>query len=77
LVTGSAWVGFGLAAILFGAAHWYQGWTGVAVTSVMGMLFTALYLASGRLWVAIAFHAFLDLIGLVLRPALTGAWRKA
>ena len=76
LVTGGAWAGFGLAALLFGVAHWYQGWKGVAATSVMGVLFTALYLASGRLWVVVVFHAFLDLVGLVVRPALTGAWRR-
>jgi len=77
LVTGSAVAGFGLAAVLFGAAHRYQGWAGVAGTTFMALLFTALYLGSGRLWVAIAFHVFLDTIGLVVRPALTGAWRAA
>ena len=76
-VTGSAMVGFGLAALLFGLAHRYQGWRGVAATSFMALLFTALYLASGRLWVAMAFHAYLDVMGLVVRPALTGAWRVA
>ena len=76
MVTGSAGVGFALAALLFGAAHRYQGWAGMAATTVMALLFTTLYLASGRLWVAIAFHAIIDLMGLVVRPALTGAWRR-
>ena len=77
LVTGSAVAGFGLAALLFGLAHRYQGWAGVAATGFTALLFTALYLASGRLWVAMALHAFLNGMSLVVRPALTGAWRRA
>lgn len=76
LVTGSAVAGFGLAALLFAYAHRYQGWRGVAGTGVMGLLFTGLYLASGKLWVAIGFHVLLNLMGLVVRPAMTGAWRS-
>jgi membrane protease YdiL (CAAX protease family) len=75
-VTGSAMAGFGVAALLFGAAHRYQGWKGVAATTFMALLFSALYLASGRLWVGIAFHVMVDVLGLVVRPALTGAWQR-
>lgn len=67
--------GFVAAAVLFGLAHRSQGWVGMVATGVLSLLFAALYLATGRLWVAMAFHVLLDLIALVLRPALTGAWR--
>ncbi|OJU19292.1 MULTISPECIES: CPBP family intramembrane glutamic endopeptidase [unclassified Sphingomonas] len=77
LATGSALAGLLLAAILFAGAHWYQGWSGVVATGVMGLVFALLYLASGTLWFAIAAHIVVDLNALVIRPALTGAWRRA
>lgn len=75
LVTGSALAGFILAALMFAAAHRYQGIAGVIATGAMGIAFTALYLASGALWLAIAAHIVVDLNSLVIRPAITGAWR--
>ncbi len=69
-------VTFIAAILLFGAAHRYQGWIGILATTAIGALFAAVYLASGSLWVAMAFHAFIDLNGLVIRPVLTGAWRR-
>lgn len=75
LVTGSAVAAFAVPTLLFGLAHRYQGWAGVAATTAMGVLFSAIYLAGG-LWVAIACHAAMDLNGLVLRPLLMGAWRR-
>lgn len=76
LVTGSAVAAIGIAALLFGLAHRYQGRAGMAATTVTALLFTALYLASGRLWVAMAFHVLVNVMALVVRPALTGAWRS-
>lgn len=76
LVLGDALVAFVVATLLFGVAHRYQGWIGVVATSVVGALFSALYLATGSLWAAMVFHALIDLNGLVLRPAMTGAWRR-
>jgi len=77
LATGSALAGLLFATILFGSAHWYQGWSGVIATGVMGLIFALLYLSSGMLWLAIAAHIVVDLNALVIRPALTGAWRRA
>ena len=77
LATGSALAGLLFATILFAAAHWYQGWAGVIATGVMGLIFALLYLSSGMLWLAIAAHIVVDLTALVIRPALTGAWRRA
>jgi len=70
LVTGNAALAFVAAAIVFGLAHVYQGWVGVAATGVLGLLFTGLYLWSGGLAVPIALHVFIDLMALVARPTL-------
>lgn len=73
----SALLAFGIAALVFGGMHLYQGWVGVVATMVVGGLMTAAYLMSGALWVAMLLHVLLDLNGLVLRPLLMGAWRSA
>jgi len=64
-----------IAILLFGLAHAYQGRRGVAVTTLVGALFTAMYLMSGSLAVAMLFHVMIDLMSLVVRPAIRGAWR--
>jgi membrane protease YdiL (CAAX protease family) len=75
LVTGNAWLAFALAAVVFGLAHCYQGMTGVVATTIIGLVLTALYLASGSLWLAVLLHIVIDLVGLVVRPVLSGAVR--
>lgn len=74
-VSGSAWFGFLGATALFGFAHRYQGWAGVLATTLVGVMMAAVYLASGRLWMAVLLHAAINLNGLVLRPWATGLWR--
>jgi membrane protease YdiL (CAAX protease family) len=64
-----------IAILLFGLAHAYQGWRGVAVTTLVGALFTAMYLMSGSLAVAMLFHVVIDLMSLVVRPMIRGAWQ--
>lgn len=75
---GSASAAFAGAALLFGWAHRYQGWRGVAATTVAGAALAAGYLATESLVAMMAFHAAGDLGHLVLRPAVRG-WieRKA
>jgi uncharacterized protein len=52
---------------LFGAAHLYQGVSGVIATGLTGLVFALVYLASGRnLWASILAHGFLDTAGFVL-----------
>lgn len=77
LVTGNAFVAFGVAIAVFGAMHRYQGQVGVIATSLVGALMAAIYLMTGELWLAMLLHALIDLNSLALRPALTGAWRAA
>ena len=57
--------------MLFGLAHLYQGWKGIAATFVLGLALTAVYLVSRSLIAAIVFHAIIDLNALVVRPILT------
>lgn len=64
-----------VAILLFGLAHAYQGWKGVAVTTLVGILFAAMYLMSGSLAIAMLFHTVIDLMTLAIRPAIRGAWR--
>lgn len=56
-------------ACLFGFAHAYQGWKGVLMTTVMGALFTGIYLATGALWIPMALHVLIDLRVLLMVPA--------
>lgn len=58
-VSGYALVG--VAAAVFGLAHYYQGMLGVVFTGVLGLLFCGLYFASGTLLLPIALHAIIDL----------------
>jgi membrane protease YdiL (CAAX protease family) len=74
-VLGSGPLAFGIAALVFGALHLYQGPLGILFAFVLGLLFTALYLLTGSILAPIALHALVDLRSLVLIPiALGGAW---
>lgn len=75
VVTGSPLIGFAAATMLFGAAHRYQGWTGVVATMLVGALLAYAYLLTASLWVVIALHVLIDLNALVLRPVLSGQVR--
>lgn len=68
IVTGEPVSAFLLAALVFGALHAYQGWVGVLATTVVGLLFTLLYVASGSILLAMLVHALFDLRTLVVIP---------
>jgi membrane protease YdiL (CAAX protease family) len=75
-ITGSGALAFGLAAAVFGLLHLYQGPVGMLFATILGLVFTLLYLLSGSIVLAIALHALLDLRSLVLIPVMLGdAWR--
>lgn len=65
-------IGFAVATILFGAAHRYQGWSGIVATTVVGVMLAYAYVATASLLVAVVLHVFIDVNALVLRPLLTG-----
>ncbi|WP_375380351.1 CPBP family intramembrane glutamic endopeptidase [uncultured Sphingomonas sp.] len=73
---GGALAGFAGSTALFGFAHRYQGWRGVATTTVVGAGLTALYLGSGSLALAIGYHALIDVGSLVVRPWVRQAVRR-
>ncbi len=58
----------GVAALIFGLAHLYQGIAGVLLTSLMGILLSVVYLATGSLIAAMVIHTLIDL-RLLLVPA--------
>lgn len=52
--------------VFFGAAHFYQGPSGMLLTGMIGLIFGGVYLAAGRnLWVTILAHGAIDTISLV------------
>jgi len=57
----SGWPLVLIASALFGFGHYYQGLAGVVVTFVLGIVFCALFVATGSLVVPIIVHALLDL----------------
>ena len=67
----NALLAFALATLLFGLVHLYQGVVGILMTAILGAILACIYLWTGNLWVVIALHAGIDLLGLVVRPTLT------
>jgi membrane protease YdiL (CAAX protease family) len=76
-VTGEALVAFVSATVLFGVLHLYQGPLGILFSTVLGVVFVALYLVTGSILVPIVLHVVIDLRSMVLIPiALGTAWEK-
>lgn len=75
-ITGDFLVALLAAALLFGLIHAYQGVVGVIATTIVGLLMTLIWLASGQIWLAIALHALMDLRAMVLQPWAAGALNR-
>jgi membrane protease YdiL (CAAX protease family) len=60
-----------MAGVIFGWGHIYQGWKGVLLTTVMGVLFGTLYWNMGSIIPGMVIHALVDLriLLIVRRPA--------
>lgn len=69
-LTGSAPAAFGLAIVGFGLAHAYQGWKGVAATMLAGGVLSLMYIAHGSLLRVMVIHAVMDVLALIVRPAI-------
>ena len=65
-IPGAGPLAFGIAALLFGALHLYQGPLGILFAFILGLLFTALYIVTGSILAPIALHV-------AHRPAVAGA----
>jgi membrane protease YdiL (CAAX protease family) len=63
-----AWaVSLVVVSVLFGVAHLYQGISGVVTNISAGLVYSALYLSSGRnLWMPIIAHGVYDTVALLL-----------
>ena len=70
-VTGMPLLAIGASVLIFGLAHAYQGWKGVAATMIAGAVLTAMYLKSGSLVKPMLVHAAIDVISLLVRPWAT------
>lgn len=69
---GAGPLAFGVAAILFGALHLYQGPVGMLFAFLLGLMFTVLYVVTGSILAPIVLHALVDLRSLVLIPIVVG-----
>lgn len=56
----------GIAVLLFGVAHLYQGVAGMLRVTVFGVVMTSLYLSTGSLLLPIVIHAVADVMSLVV-----------
>jgi len=56
------WAAVAVSSMAFGLGHAYQGAGGVLKTTTAGIVFAVMYLASGSIWLPIAFHAIFDAI---------------
>jgi len=60
---GGLWGGAVLSSLLFGTAHAYQGWRGIARTGLVGFAFAAAYALTHSLWWLMLAHMALNLGG--------------
>ncbi|MAK60562.1 MAG: hypothetical protein CMK09_06260 [Ponticaulis sp.] len=70
VATGSLPLAIVAGVLLFGIAHGYQGVAGVISTSMIGLVFMVIYLATGALWLVMLLHVLTDIRGLVILPII-------
>lgn len=62
MLTGSIWPGVLLGSFSFGLGHLYQGWAGVVLISIYGVMFALLFVARGSLIPCIVAHVLQDIL---------------
>lgn len=67
-ITHSTVIAIAVSVIIFGLAHFYQGWKGMLGTAVIGWVFFKLFMLSGTILIPMAFHAGMDAWGLLVVP---------
>jgi membrane protease YdiL (CAAX protease family) len=76
-ITGNGVVAFVGASVLFGLLHIYQKFWGVLGATLLGLVFSLVYLLTGSIWIVIVVHAIIDLRSLILLPLLVqNVWHK-
>jgi uncharacterized protein len=69
------WLAIAISSLIFGAAHTYQGVSGVIGTAVIGAIMAVVFLVAGSLWIPIVLHAAFDLrILFLMRPGELISW---
>jgi membrane protease YdiL (CAAX protease family) len=77
-IIGNGVAAFLIASLLFGLLHVYQGVWGVVGATMLGILFSLIFLLTGSIVVAIVVHILIDLRSLVLIPLVVRkVWRVA
>jgi membrane protease YdiL (CAAX protease family) len=56
--------------MLFGFLHRYQGWLGVVVTTVIGLVLAFFYLLAGNIILPIGLHWLISFNAVVFRPTV-------
>jgi membrane protease YdiL (CAAX protease family) len=69
---GGIWGPILLSSFLFGLGHIYQGWIGVAQTTLFGIVLAAFTAYWGTLWPAIFAHAILNTFSLMMLERIAG-----
>ncbi len=67
-ITGNATIAILASVIWFGLAHYYQGITGIIVTSIVGLILFYVYISTQSIWLTMLVHAVVDLNSLALGP---------
>lgn len=71
-LAGGTWIPVTVSSVLFGLGHLYQGWVGVAQTTLIGIVLAVLTLRWKTLWPAILAHALLDTASIALIRSMGG-----
>ncbi|UOB76819.1 CPBP family intramembrane metalloprotease [Bacillus sp. ZJS3] len=61
-----------ISSIIFGLAHFYQGWKGIVGTTILGFMLGRVYVATGSIYPSIIIHMVIDLLVLVRLFILKG-----
>ena len=59
-----------LPALVFAVCHAYQGFHAMAKIALLAGIFGAILVVTGSLWIPIALHVLVDLVGVLLGPTL-------
>ncbi len=68
----SRWLAVSLSALTFGIGHYYQGWGGVVLIAVYGLMFTWLRFRTQSLWPCIVAHALQDILAVYFASLQNG-----